>query len=301
MPRIDPGGGQGVPAFPILPRDLLHKARTGGRPMAFSRRWIVVETRFLAALTATVLLAGWSSWVGATPGGTAEVRIETSPPVAGGELRVEGLPGGEIALSQDGTASLSAEATEGRHESTLAWIDPALVDAGYRLAEIVCEDVASQRRSHGDLMQRTATFEIEEGETVACTFRLAISSACTCPREGRWMVDNHSGSMACTGAMSMTMPLMPSQGRGTLTVNDDCSRILAEGMSEDEADLDMALQPDCSWMGTVGGQRDGIPMTITFRWNVETEQRITGDLESTVEQQGMTCRMSRTYELDFDG
>jgi len=48
-------------------------------------------------------------------------------------------------------------------------------------------------------------------------------------------------------------------------------------------------------------EQDGIPMTINFHWNVENERRITGDLESTVTQQGMTCRMSRTYELDYDG
>jgi hypothetical protein len=42
-------------------------------------------------------------------------------------------------------------------------------------------------------------------------------------------------------------------------------------------------------------------MTINFRWTVESAQRITGDLKSTVSQQGMTCRMERTYELDYDG
>jgi hypothetical protein len=97
----------------------------------------------------------------------------------------------------------------------------------------------------------------------------------------------------------MTMPLAPSRSRGKLNVNDDCTRIVAAGMSEEEADLDMALQPDCSWLGTVGGSQDGIPMTITFRWNVESAERITGNLESTVSQQGMTCRMSRTYQLDY--
>lgn len=250
------------------------------------------------ALAATALLGGWSTCVEAA-GGTAVVRIETLPPAPAGALRLEGTPAGDVALAQDGTATLSAEVAEGAHVSKLAWIGPALVEAGYRLTEVECNDVASARRSYGDLQQAAANFEVEEGETVACTFRLAIALACTCPKEGRWAVDNHPGSMACTGAMSMTMPLKPSQGVGTLTVNEDCSRILAEGLSDDEADLDMAIQPDCSWLGTVGGQQDGIPMVITFRWNVENDERITGDLGSTVAQQGMTCKMSRTYELDF--
>lgn len=62
-------------------------------------------------------------------------------------------------------------------------IDPSLVDAGYRLAEVVCHDVASDERSHGDLSQGTATFNIEDGETVACTFHLALAAACICPPE----------------------------------------------------------------------------------------------------------------------
>lgn len=254
-----------------------------------------------AALAAMMVLSTMGTGVAVAAGGTAEVRVETTPPATAGSLRFEGTPAGELSLSQDGAGLITTEVADGQHVSTLAWIDPALVNAGYRLVEVVCNDVSSERRSHGDPSQRTATFEVEAGETVACTFHLAIDTACTCPEEGRWQVDNHPGSMACSGVMSMTMPLKPSRSRGTLTINDDCSRILAEGMSDDEADIEMTRQPDCSWMGTVGGAHDGIPMTITFRWNVENEHRITGDLKSTVSQQGMTCRMSRTYQLDYGG
>ena len=258
----------------------------------------MTTTRLLPAL-AVILFAGWSTGSAAADG-VAEVRIETSPPAAAAMLRFEGLPAGEVVLQQDGTGLLSVEAAPGSHVARLAWVDPALRDAGYRLAGIECDDVASARRSYGDREQGTATFEVESGEAVSCVFRLAIASACMCPRAGTWRVDNHPGSMACTGAMSMTMPLAPSRSRGQLSVDDDCRRILATGMSDDDADLEMMLQPDCSWLGTVGGSQDGIPMVITFRWNVEDEERITGNLESTVSQQGMTCQMSRTYEMDFD-
>mgnify|MGYP001026426671 CR=1 FL=1 len=258
----------------------------------------MTTTRLLLPL-AGILLAGWSTGSAAADG-VAQVRIETSPSAAAGTLRFEGLPAGEVVLQEDGTATVSAQADAGSHVARLAWIDPALRDAGYRLAGIECDDVASARRSYGDREQGTATFEVEPGETVSCVFRLAIASACTCPREGTWRVANHPGSMACTGAMSMTVPLAPSRSRGQLSVDDDCTRILAAGMSEDDADLDMTLQPDCSWLGTVGGSQDGIPMVITFRWSVEDAERITGNLESTVSQQGMTCHMSRTYEMDFD-
>lgn len=261
-----------------------------------------MKTTLLFSLLATaILLIGASDHANSESGGFAEIRVETTPPAGSGSLRFDGLPAGEVSLSPDGTGSLSADVATGQHLSTLVWIDPALVDAGYRLAAVECNDVASERRSHGDLSTATATFQVEADESVACTFFLAIGPACTCPEEGRWRVNNHRGSMVCTGVMPMTIPLKPDRGQGTLTINDDCSRILAQGMSDDEADLDMALQSDCSWKGAVGGEQDGIPMTINFHWNVENERRITGDLDSTVTQQGMTCRMSRTYELDYDG
>lgn len=99
----------------------------------------------------------------------------------------------------------------------------------------------------------------------------------------------------------MTFPLMASRGSGTLETRNNCATVHASGMSEDEADIDMHRQKGCSYVGTVGGERDGIPMQIKFRWKVENSNRITGDLKSTVSQSSMTCRMSRTYELDHQG
>jgi hypothetical protein len=63
----------------------------------------------------------------------------------------------------------------------------------------------------------------------------------------------------------------------------------------------MRLTPDCGYRGTVGGSQDGIPMTIEFVWQVRDEKRISGSLSSSVSQQGMTCNMSRTYELAYGG
>lgn len=99
----------------------------------------------------------------------------------------------------------------------------------------------------------------------------------------------------------MTMPLAPSKGTGTLEANQGCSVIQARGMSEDEADIEMRRQRDCSWTGSVGGSHDGIPMRIDFRWAPETERRIHGDLSSTVFAGGMTCKMAREFMLDHEG
>ena len=261
------------------------------------------RTTLLCIFTSMVLAVSMHAFAAQT----AIVRVETIPATGTGAARFGGTPSGQVTLSANGTATLRADVAAGRHVSTLVSIDPALQSAGYILAAIGCDDLTSSRRSTGDVGASRATFEVEAGETVTCTFLLSIPStaappplpiSCTCPKEGRWNVVNHPGSMACTGAVTMTMPLAPSRGQGTLKIQDGCDSILASGMSDGDADILMRLAPDCGYVGTVGGSQDGIPMTIEFRWKVESSKRITGDLGSTVARSGMTCRMSRTYELD---
>lgn len=245
-----------------------------------------------------ILLAVWSAGLIAQQG-KAVIDVVLDPATSG-TLVFEGTPAGTVQVPAGGRATLEAATGSGTFVSSLASADAAL--SQYTLVSVHCDDGASSQASAGYVQQASATFRVEEGETVACTFALMLQPgmACTCPREGRWRVDNHPGSMVCTGAVSMTMPLTPSQATGTLGINEDCTRILAEGMSENEADLEMFLQPDCSWAGSVGGDYDGIPMTIDFRWTVENERRITGDLSSTVPNPQMTCRMVRTFSLDHE-
>lgn len=254
----------------------------------------------LPCIVAIVLLTvTWSKQAFSAEGGTAILRVETIPATGPGAVRFAGTPAGQVSLGTDGTVTLQADVAVGRHVSTLEWIDPALRSAGYSLTAVSCNDPASSRRSSGDVSTKRATFEIEDGETVTCTFQLGVELACICPIEGRWNVVNHTGSMACTGAVNMTVPLKASTGQGNLEVNDSCDTIVASGMTEDEADIVMRPNSDCSFSGTVGGSSDGIPMTIEFRWTLENSKRITGDLKSNVTNPGMTCRMSRTYELDY--
>lgn len=54
------------------------------------------------------------------------------------------------------------------------------------------------------------------------------------------------------------------------------------------------------YTGSVGGSQDGIPMTIEFTWQLNNNEWIVGELSSEVIQQGMTCNMSRPYELKFE-
>jgi len=69
-----------------------------------------------------------------------------------------GTPAGFISV--DG-GTISADVAPGQYTST------ELVTAGWNLGSIGCDD----ENSSGSISQRTATFNVEEGETVTCTFR----------------------------------------------------------------------------------------------------------------------------------
>ena len=92
-----------------------------------------------------------------------------------------------------------------------------------------------------------------------------------------------------------------TSGQKTITIGDGCATLIGEGMSDDEATIQMSRTDDCGYRGTVGGSQDGIPMTIHFTFHVQDSENITGDLHSTVSQSGTTCNMSRTYELTYSG
>jgi hypothetical protein len=231
------------------------------------------------------------------------VRLVFDPEIVGGTFHFTGQPEGELIHVGGEPRSLTAAGlVQGNHVTTLSQIDPAVVAAGYHLTDIRCDDGDSAHPSTGDPQNGRATFRIEDGETATCFFVFTrFEQECLCPKEGRWSVVNHTGSMICTGAMNMTVPLAASNSRGTIKVYDDCARFIGSGMSDGEADIEVYLQDDCSYKGSVGGSQDGIPMVIEFTMEINDSERITGELHSTVSQQGMNCNMSRTYELTYNG
>lgn len=259
-------------------------------------RRVVASTIGLLALPALALAGGGAGQAGAA----VVVEVATEPPLSGVTLRFTGVPGGALVLSPDRPARLSAaDPGSGTHTSTLGPLSPAIQAAGYGLAAIECDDGQSARVSTGDLASRTATFRVEEGESVKCVFRLvATERECLCPKEGRWRVQNHAGSMECSGTMSLSLPLAARGGEGDLEVGEDCTTFVASGMS-DEAPVSATLNDSCGFEGTAGGEEGGMPLTIHFTFAVESEERMTGDLSATVSEQGTTCVMSRTFELDF--
>jgi hypothetical protein len=227
--------------------------------------------------------------------GTAVVSILAEPPIGAGTFLFSGTPAGELRVQLEPATLSATELAAGGYSSTLEQLDPAAIAVGYELTDIRCDDPASS----GDVAGGQANFQIAPGKTVNCVFVLIAPGDCICPKEGSWQVNNLPGEMVCTGSFSMTMPLTPSKGAGTFKIEDNCDTIIASGLSEDEATLVMHRDSSCGYQGTVGGSQDGIPMTIEFNWSVLSDEEIEGQLHSLVSQQGMTCTMSRDFELDF--
>lgn len=121
------------------------------------------------------------------------------------------------------------------------------------------------------------------------------------PKAGLWNVSNLAGRMVC-GSM-INMPLKASQETGMLEIRDCGWTVVGTDLAEDTAPLTMRAIDATSgrYTGTVGGAQDGIPMMIEFNWQLNSDESIVGELQSEVTQQGMTCNMSRPFELRYAG
>ncbi len=260
---------------------------------------------------------------------SAVVEVITEPAVSG-SVRFSGTPDGQVTLPND---SISASGlTAGRYVSTISYVDPALLAANYQLTSVTCDDDTSASPSRGDVGNGSATFNLDAHETVNCLFKFTVVEAdngpgdgddergggedggsddggsndtdpgnvigaCTCPKEGAWNVANLAGKMACTGVMSMTMPLKASRETGHIIASNNCRTLTASGLSDDEATITFQRNADCNYTGTAGGSHEGIPMEIDFTLDVADQSNMSGKLHSVVSQQGMTCTMSRNYTL----
>ena len=273
----------------------------------------------------TVLLAALSFHGVAAAQQTGEAIVEVEAPAAygAGSFAFEGTPAGTAA---GGGSVAAATLASGRHESRLVVSPPDL-----QLVDISCDDVLSTTPSTGDTASGIAAFNIDAGETVSCVFVFSAvisqsgssgtgepgsggpgsgggdvdcDATAIAPVQGPWSVSNHTGRMVCNGpAGSMDMPLKASTEDGTIKVTNCGWTIVGTGMADDTAPLEMhAVDRDSGrYLGEVGGSQDGIPMTIKFDWALRSETWIEGSLSSTVSQQGMTCTMSRSFELRYAG
>lgn len=254
----------------------------------------MVRTKFIFLALTAVFSVGVQAQPDAdgTPTGTAIVEVITEPEFDGDTLRFEGTPSGLLTLVSDQQNRLSSEALSvGPNISTLSEIGPLLSAQGYTLERIVCND----EDSIGDVSSRTANFNLEDAETVVCQFRL-VASMCACPRAGTWRGSNLPGSMVCTGAINMTVPLPANSQSGTLEVSNGCQSLTATRFSDEYADVTMNRVLGCGYEGTA----QGTPMEILFKYDVQNEEFIKGSLRSEFIEQGATCTMSREFELRFE-
>jgi len=233
---------------------------------------------------------------GTSTSGVAIVEVITEPDIGSDTLRFVGTPGGLLSL-QLGQADrlVAGNLPPGSYTSTLSTIGPVLVAQGYSLESIMCDDQTSAEPSTGDVSTKSANFNVEDGETVTCQFKLTASD-CLCPRAGSWTASNLPGLMVCTGTANLTLPLLPSTQTGTLEVRDGCQTLFATDFAEDTADITMHRLPGCGYEGTA----QGVPMVIRFTWDVHDEEFMTGNLYSEVIQQGTTCVMTREIEMRFN-
>ena len=181
--------------------------------------------------------------------------------------------------------------------------------AGYELTEIRCDDQDSSNPSLGKLESGAAIFRIEESETVTCEFVLSkgdvgstgsgIESICL--KEGRWNVQNLEGKMDCRGAFAMNRKLKPVKDNGVILVlEEDCSRIFGDSTTKKEEDMLMTRVEGNLFEGTIDGEEEGIDMVIDVIWNIESPERVSGEMSSSTSQMGITCDLFRPFELTFD-
>jgi hypothetical protein len=126
-----------------------------------------------------------------TQQGTIIVRKVTNPVGAAGSFTFTGDAAGSIG---DGGTITVNNLAPGTYTSTEANPTPA-----FDLTGIVCDDGASATASSGSLATRTATFKLDPGETVTCTF--------TNRQRGHARVVKTVGGAAPTGSQAFTFQL----------------------------------------------------------------------------------------------
>jgi hypothetical protein len=127
------------------------------------------------------------------------------------------------------------------------------------------------------------------------------SPDCTCPKEGRWKVQNLEGWMNCTGPLELRRTLEKVKDKGTIWVLEpDCSSLFGEASKEKDEDLLMKRVEACRYEGTINGEENGVSMVIDVSWTLEGDERIEGEMHSNPSLQGMMCEYYRPFEITFD-
>ncbi|RPH96968.1 MAG: hypothetical protein EHM68_10015 [Lysobacterales bacterium] len=294
------------------------------------------DSKAITAIVALAMIGGAAAQTPQDPlTGSAIVRVETDPPGAPGNFTFTGVPGGTIVAGGNLTATALGDGSYSTTASTpppgLALVSISCDDGASQTPSrgavpartanfefdrgetVTCVfryrkvDLAEEStRSAGSKPQDPGAPAKPGTEPGSAPGGMpAGSESCVAPamvpKAGKWNISNLPGRMVC-GTM-VNMPLTPSQETGTLTIQDCGWTVVGTPMAEGNAPLTMRAVDNSGsvYTGTVGGMQDGIPMTIEFTWNLNSDEWIVGDLKSSVTQQGMTCNMSRPFELRYSG
>jgi fimbrial isopeptide formation D2 family protein len=111
------------------------------------------------------------------------------------------------------------------------------VKAGWDLGSIVCDDVQSDSASSGDVATRTATFKLDPGETVTCTFFNAQRGTITIIKDAQpnGPQDFHYDFTGLEGPVAFDLD---DDNDGTLSNLKSFSDLVAGSYSVTEADLE---------------------------------------------------------------
>jgi hypothetical protein len=122
------------------------------------------------------------------------------------------------------------------------------------------------------------------------------------PKAGPWSVTNFAGQMSC-GEFGLSIPAGPRED-GILEVLDDGQKLVGTGLQDAEG-VSITLNADPKingrYSGTAQGVEQGVPVAISYFWQVITDEYIIGYLTAEVSAQGISCNVYRAFEMIYTG
>jgi hypothetical protein len=121
------------------------------------------------------------------------------------------------------------------------------------------------------------------------------------PKPGPWSVTNYQGQLDC-GVTNLTIPASPPES-GTLEVLDGGETVVGTGVQEGQASITLYAHAEITgrYSGSFQGAEQGVPVTIAYYWQVITDEHIVGFLTASVDSQGVTCTVYRSFEMFYTG
>jgi hypothetical protein len=122
------------------------------------------------------------------------------------------------------------------------------------------------------------------------------------PKAGRWTAVNLAGNLDC-GAMSLAIPASPPE-TGVIEVLEDGQTLVGSSLQEHQtAPVTMSADPAVTgrYIGVFDAVEEGVPVEITFVWQVVTDEFIVGYLTGSFSSEGVTCTIYRPYQLTYAG